>query len=83
MTHTPQHDTSAAAVERLAHRLEVDDPWCQPKCHQAADTIRALADERDAIKAAADELADAHDANRPIEEIDAALATYRRVTGAK
>jgi hypothetical protein len=36
----------------LVKRLRVDDPWCQPKCNDAADRIEALEAENELLRSA-------------------------------
>jgi hypothetical protein len=38
--------------EELVRRLRSDDPWCQPKCNDAADPIEALEAENARMRAA-------------------------------
>jgi hypothetical protein len=52
MTHPTDDELEAMAV-----RLDIDDPWCQPLCYEAADMLRALSAERDREKAYADQSA--------------------------
>ena len=66
-------------MDDLVKRLRVDDPWCQPKCNNAADRIEALEAQlakADALAEVAEEIATARYGIKACR-VRAALTEYR------